>query len=258
MSVYSEILGINQEDLSTLSIAYSGYGLALEKSNEKQENAVIASSYLISAIYKSIIKPGNGSLDFIKAAEHYKSEGNAFWVIPAICSGKQQFVKLESKIDDNGFLQNDIYQNFLSQLRTNENLNFRKFEEFRDIPVGSLKIPLRFYIDAISDLRRNETYSFEQVLLRSSEHITYYQKDDYHWSNLNGSFLPIEPETLAFCICAVKVRRNKILPKSKLSEEIQINSLYKIPLLIAEQIISDDNSEDFRIGVMPPVPLVPV
>lgn len=248
MPNYIEILNIEAEDLRDLSDVYFGYAESLIKKENKIYNAYIASCFVIAGVLKSIIEPGDGKSSFKKAAYYYQLEENDFWVVCLICANDTEELStyLDDKEDSYGLELNVLDRILASAFSVNP----RELADLsnQSIPVSRLNIPIKIFIDALQDLdgldgdsKGVEKFDNIQTFLgRSSEYIRLLKGDSYHWQNLYGNFIPLEPEILAFCIVLYKKIKESRINFSLLMKRLELDSLSKFPLQIAKEIYEKD------------------
>lgn len=235
MSKYSEILNFDLESLTNLSDVHFGYAEALIKTQDRRYYPYIASSFTIAGICKSIIRPGSGRESFLKAADYYKREDNSYWVVCSICAYDIQAVyEFVDQSEGDKNLYHGIMENILASALVDRSINPESYTLNTLIPVGRLNIPIKAYIDALGDVSKikgniyNTPASYDNVisfLKRSSESIYLLREDAFHWHNLYGNFIPLEPEILGACIALCKQLNEVGIPVDQIFELIEISRI---------------------------------
>lgn len=249
MSKYTELLGLNETDVENIATAYSGYALALQREadNDAYKLPIIASSWLIGALFKTLISPAEAKKSFHKAAMAYRELDWPIWRVCAICSGDGFFVKpnLEMVSDEERFYA------VLQECANSETQERPKFLHFRHDIAGripGLNMPYNLTLKAIDDI----SYSSGQVLddnlknvndvfQRLGEIMEQYKADD-HWRHLEGPILPFEPTALAIVIVILKIWKKE----NSLNELLlHNNSTQRVLLEVASNLLDDDTKNDF-------------
>lgn len=273
MSNYSEYFRVRGETLYALMTAYTGYARALEAKmheglNEyerKDRSRLIGSCYLIAATYKAIIEPAASLPMFSTAANYYKTTGNAYWKLLAICGKDRRFLSAEDEFkadeDPQEFFYELLRQYYLfindapnTFIELTESV--ARYESFIVQPVGRNAVLLETYINALNALkelqrdRGSNTLdifidSWLVVYQKNIEQLRFLQADKFHWNSTIG-FFPFEPEIFAFALCVYQqVRR---INRPDLSEfwnsVIQTNAL---PVLNIVMEIANDNPNERHI-----------
>lgn len=241
MSKYSEILNFDVESLNSLGDAYFGYAGSLIEKEDPKYYSYIASCYTVSAVLKSLIEPSNGSKAFQKAAEYYQLAENDYWIICSICAFDTERL-LQMNLDFESKEYTVSFEEYLASTFINGGL----FQEFPFInhstPIGRLSIPFKNYLDALNELNDNRTFhNIHSFLRRSAETTSALMEDSYHWQTLLGNFVPVEPETLAFCITLCKKLDDVNGTVNGLLRQSELTSIEKLPLQIAEEIYKNRN-----------------
>ena len=235
MSYYTEILNLDEQDLFELSDANYGYASALTKQENPANNLIIASSYLIAGIYKTIISPGTGSKAFNLSANFYLKDQNSFWIIPSICSNNLDLIN-NNKESIEAINKYSYLEQFLFRVYTQKNWNYNSLYSIQDLYVGNLKIPFGLYFNSFKhDTKEEKLESIYAVLNRTSAHTKFLMTDSFHWQNATGTIIPIEPEILAYCLTLLKI--NNAFRISLVDELSKLDSIAKIPLIIAQELI---------------------
>lgn len=249
MSKHTELLGLNETDVENIATAYSGYALALQREtdNNAYQLPIIASSWLIGALFRTLISPAEAKKSFHKAAMAYRELDWPIWRVCAICSGDRIYVKpnLEMISDEERFY--DVLQ----ECANSETQERPKLLHFRhNIPghIPGLNMPYNLILKAIDDI----SHSFDQVLdnnlknvndvfQRLGEMIEQYQADD-HWRHLEGPILPFEPTALAIVIVILKIWKKENSLKKLL---LHNNSKQRVLLEVASNLLDDNTTYDF-------------
>ncbi|SFW89382.1 hypothetical protein [Chitinophaga sancti] len=257
MSIYTEILGLNPEDLNNVADASIGYASYLasimENPDNKGTNTLpwIASSYLLAASLKSVIDPLESSQVYSLAASFYKLADNPYWKIAAICGYDNEIITYKQIANDNTTFSNSLFYDLLSYILLENNTSslFRMSERWGQQPISRLGIPLGYFSSAIGEIqngRPNDANGFSSLkilLSRAAENIAILRADNYHWGNFKGTFLAVEPEILAFCICLCKIWTNRNMPSDELLRGTEGEDIVFIPLRIAIEITDNRSLE---------------
>lgn len=248
MSKYSEILNFEVESLNSMGDAYFGYAGSLIKKEDSKYYSYIASCYAVSAVLKSLIEPSNGSKAFQKASEYYQLAESDYWIICSICA-----FDTERLFQMNLNFESKEYTVSFEEYLASTLINGGSLQEIpflnRSIPIGRLSIPLKNYLDALNEVlylnEVNDNRTFHNIhsfLRRSAETTSALMEDSYHWQTLLGNFVPIEPETLAFCITLCKKLDDANVTVNGVLKQSELTSIEKLPLQIAEEIYKKRNS----------------
>lgn len=253
MSYYSEILDLNREDLIILSDAYFGYAAGLVKNDDSKYYPYIASCYVVSGVLKSIINPGSGADSFKQASHFYRLEENNYWIICSICAYDIDSLLYFYK-NENDRLKDQLNElDILLLSAFVPNFQEREIEPVgNSAPVGRLNIPIRIYRDAFQNLQEIKAYQYEEgnslermriFFNRSAEYLRLLKEDTFHWQQLRGNFLPVEPEIIAFSLALCQRIKNHNINLSTFVERFDLDPLTKLPLQLAIDIL---NSEEGR------------
>lgn len=264
MSKYTELLNLNSQAVKNLYSAYNGYANYLSAFENQKYNSYIASSFLIAGTFQLLINPQTAIEILAKSAIYYKKENNSFWKIIAICSND---INLINENTNSKFLVSVLPEMHFHEMLSNQfkqsldgKIDFSFNESpFISMPVGRLKIPMKIYLDAFTELsildnpRNYIESSFRAALSillnRGSETIQMLRADNYHWRKLNGTFIPVEPEILATCICLCQLLRIKRVNIIELVDDLRfVNAVAKIPLLIASDLTSNSNGRNIFVN----------
>lgn len=256
MPDFSEFLGLNNENVSTLADTYAGYARYLAKGDTKGPEALIASSFLIAGTFYSLYDPEKARHAFSSAAEHYFRDRNPFYKIAAICGLDREILTRDSNKNESvpekelGFGRL-LTQNFLKVLdETRYHYSEPENNSYQsEQPVGRLGIPLGLYQAAFNELESvslsknpQSLTAWPTLLNRAAERTRLLQNDSYHWRGMKGNFLPVEPEILAASLPFSMVLNNARIPLEVLIQSRQAYSIIILPVLIARQL-HDDNDE---------------
>jgi len=215
MSSYSDILGINSEDLSSIVEVYSSYAESFDSEPSEDELHLMASSYVISAVYQALLDPVKSRGLFLKAAGLYKILNMPFWMVCHICSQvhkdmRYRFLKIEKenlfyyylKILDEGIYgyEHYIYDDFYIDVEGN----------LPEVAPG-IQIPYSIFVTAIEDSftwssseLESKVDSFVKLISRFGRILDKLKEDEYRWKNLQGNILPYEPLEIAMVIVLLK------------------------------------------------------
>jgi hypothetical protein len=245
MSKYIELLGLNETDVENIATAYSGYALALQREadNDAYKLPIIASSWLIGALFKTLISPAEAKKSFHKAAMAYRELDWPIWRVCAICSGDDIYVKpnLEMVSDE------ELFYAVLQECANSETQERPKLLHFRrDIAgrIPGLNMPYNLTLKAIDDISGqvldDNLKNVNDVFQRLGEIVEQYQADD-HWRHLEGPILPFEPIALAIVIVILKVWKKENSIKELL---LRNNSKARVLLEVAANLLDDDMKND--------------
>ncbi|SFF07154.1 hypothetical protein SAMN05518672_11564 [Chitinophaga sp. CF118] len=257
MSIYTEILGLNPEDLNNVADAYIGYAGYLSSTIENPGNENthtipwIASSYMLAASLKSVIDPPESSSAFRSAAFFYQLAENPYWKIAAICAndnGRLTYVQTEN---GNTTFSDSLFYDLLGNILLDNDARplFRMTERWGQHPIGRLGIPLGYFTSAIGAVQEgapnnaNGLNSLKILLSRATENLAILRADNYHWRNFKGTFLAVEPEILAVCICLCKLWTKRNLPSHDLLRGTEGLEITSVPLRIAIEIADNYSLE---------------
>ncbi|WP_343303073.1 hypothetical protein AAHN97_16080 [Chitinophaga niabensis] len=219
MSKYVETLMLNSETVESLGEAYAGYATALSEQYSSDKLPVIASSFLISALFKSLINAPDEAKLFSSASTSFRELGWPIWRVCEICSVAHlnaQFVNNQQESGnwdaEEGFY---IYLQQLLHTSDNKEKQLRDFskqveQNLKGARIQGLNIPYRIVIATMNEIENiNEEINIHLentslLLSRLGEITELYQADRYHWQNLEGPILPFEPHALAIIIVLVK------------------------------------------------------
>lgn len=265
-----ERLQINTNLLENSAIAYSGYAKALIKSERKEVEPLIASSYLYAAVYNSLNNQEQAKKDFGDATNYYRKLNNPYAGIMAICNLNQSegldFIKKLRK--------NDIYLTgpdtwltaLLLEIWTGEGEDLWKWSQLPEEEVsyrakriqlsrcGRLGIQFNLYAEAkgteskIIGLDNSVETGIENtatLLKEASKHLASAMLHKYHWSKLYSRILPLEPEVLAACISLLTYySKNKNISNEEFLRRIKNyidDSIALVPLEVAIKFLDLKN-----------------
>ncbi|MFP9097923.1 hypothetical protein ACLI09_02615 [Flavobacterium sp. RHBU_24] len=218
MSDFTEALNINREDAVNVAQAYEGYARALSKVDSDKNITFVASSWLISALYQSLLDPQKAKRLFALSADSFFQIQSPLWRLCEICAQGatgDRFSKSKSRedFDDEDFFYRLLQQydadpdsGFALYLGQNSEMNFPLTGR-----VPHLNIPYQVVIEAMNEVDSTHFTSngksinhFSNLIGRLGELISLYQTDEYRWRNVQGPILPFEPAALAITIVLVK------------------------------------------------------
>lgn len=215
MENYTEVLGIDRENANNLAISYSGYAYLLGEGSSDDETHLIASSFLIGAVYQSIIDPASARSLYWSAAQTYKKIGMPIWRVCDICSQKNKPETNFSTWKDEGTLDQEenfyiFLQNFDGTPEYFITSPWVKFDFSRLIP--GINISTRLVLEVLLDsyrwsnnINKNKLHHFSDLLMIFTEIMNkQYLQDEFAWRNLEGAMLPFEPITLAILVVILK------------------------------------------------------
>jgi hypothetical protein len=254
--MYEEIFNLNRQQVKNLADAHFGYAGYLSELDSTKYAQNIASSFLIAATLYALSDPAKSITAFANSANFYRLDQNPFWKIVAVCTNnKLLFEDSDNQIDNTLLGQStELFAEMLSKqfISSVDNLLDFRYNEFYEssFPTGRLGLPIRVYNDAFLEMTElNDSFtnsgraltSLTTFLNRAVEVTSVLQMDNYHWQNLKGTFIPVEPEVLAACISLCHMAKNKAIRIENLIDSIETKRVAKIPLLIARDIINNGN-----------------
>ncbi|TCC95039.1 hypothetical protein [Pedobacter hiemivivus] len=258
-----DALNLSPEKLAKVALVYEGYAEGLfEKDGVKVDPEYKASSYVISACFILPVDPSKAKAKFYEAAKIYKELGQPIWKLYGICSDNYEGILKEQS---NGVLEYEdnqaeqfftILADFYLSVSSRKNREVHYEERLRSFhnefvgKVPNLGIPLNFIIELIDDaknwngeINKNNLVRFSELLRRSVELLNLNQSDSYHWQNMFGSMIPIEPITIAVIVPLLK-KWNSFSNIIELITLIEPNNKERLFLALAESIIKKNNSEN--------------
>jgi len=256
MRDFSEELNINSEDAVNVAESYEGYARALYENDLYNNLPLVASSFLISALYSSIFDTHKAKGLFVLAADCFLEMQSPLWYLCEICGQSEKRVGYATKYYENEYEDPEqFFFNLLWQYNSKAAFGLGShFDLNKDVSfvltewLPSLNIPYRLVIDTIDEVQINlreskkeSLINFSKLILRLEELVGIYRIDEYRWKNVEGPILPFEPAALAIMVVLVKIwQRNNsyeelvnILNKAK-SKEIVL-------LRIAHQLLNEDD-----------------
>ncbi|MCC8409325.1 hypothetical protein LJ707_10305 [Mucilaginibacter sp. UR6-1] len=219
MSDFTEALNINKEDALNVAQSYEGYASAVSKEGSDKNLAFVASSWLISALYQSLLDTHRAKELFALAADCFFQIQSPLWRLCEICAqgaAGNRFSKSKSREED--FDHEDFFYRLLQQYDDDRESGFAFYPDQNaamDFPltgrVPYLNIPYQLVIEAMNEVDSTHFTSnsksrehFSNLIGRLRELISLYQIDEYRWRNVQGPILPFEPAALAITIVLVK------------------------------------------------------
>ncbi|XHR94259.1 hypothetical protein ACFJIV_28895 [Mucilaginibacter sp. UC70_90] len=223
MSNYAEILRMNSEDVENVALAYEWRAKTLgEEGKSKEQNKdrvpLIASSYLISALFNTTFAPDKAIELFGFASEYYRQLDLPVWRLLAICAQQREILDQVApfKSDADTFYQ--FLQVLNSRKRDNEipkSDSHQDFFSWLNIPgrIDGIDVPYRLVISSLAEALQWRSEQVAQpkltyvsaVLDRFAELMQEYQEDTYHWQHVQGPVIPFEPAALAIAVVFVKI-----------------------------------------------------
>lgn len=256
MNNHLESLGLPEDKVSNMATAYRGYALALEKEEPgkvDQNGPWIASSYLISASFFLLTDPAAAKEMFFRAALIYQRLGVSFWTVCAICADNfEGILNNKERLNNEDFVNNprDGFYNILTTFYNSTSY----FEPYWPNPfykgkLPRIDIPYRLvfevmvesnnwkerYIDGSRDLSK-----FSELLRRAFEPTALSKADHFHWSKVQGTILPFDPQGLALVVTFTKKWRQEH-NFNELLELIEADNEQKTLLRIANEIVSGED-----------------
>ncbi|HLZ89556.1 MAG TPA: hypothetical protein VKQ52_20020 [Puia sp.] len=236
MSDFSSVLGLSGATLQRLGDAYEEYaaalGVQIRQQRERQEPDMLldekellsGSCYVLAAMYRVILDPGEAIPLFGFAADIYRRQNNTFWKLLAICGLNREllFGQEVSKVEGNPqeFFYELLRQYYLFN-SGDENALGRMLEYASSSPalpaqpVGNPPVALREFISFIrGDIEKayyadepgenkDWTVSLRVLLQRTAEQLQLLQSHRLPPTN-ETVLLPFEPDILAtllgFCV----------------------------------------------------------
>jgi len=222
MSKYADILGMNTEDAENVALAYEWRAKILSEERLKDRLPVIASCYLISALFNVLFDTVKSRELFSLAAEHYRELRLPIWRVLAICSQTQNSDDLTAPVKSDA----DNFYRLLQAINNDSDWEQRGFKITSDVlsdlsipgRIDRINIPYRLVISALREAQQQaadwvskpKLTNFSAVLDRFAELIQQYQEDTFHWQHIQGPIIPFEPEVLAITVVLVKMWMKKV------------------------------------------------
>jgi hypothetical protein len=250
MSRYTEMLNLKEEEVADMADAYFGYASYLTHAEDQQPDPTeTAGCYLISAVYRSLIDPVGSHEAWQRASRYYIGARHPYGKIIAVCALNLELATApgqEGSIDNSPETQfaETLARQYLAASRG----DIYGSEANPAFQGGQLNIPLRSYLNAFTAVREiNNNFDRERaypllapvrdLLNRAAELPKQLMTDSYHWDNLDGTFIPYEPEILAACISICVYGRQMNWPMETLIH-FAGDGLAVIPLSIATEMVS--------------------
>lgn len=254
MSHFTEIIGLDEDDVSSLGSVYSGYAEALSRQELENQLSVIASSWLIGGIFQSLTEPKSSAESFSKAAYVFLRIGSPLWLLCAICSTTpSRFRDVSEEIVNKSSIEEDeFYKRLLRADLKTEGIDTEKnYPEQRYLSdftgyIPELNIPYRLVLSAISELEQLEEYdrsnlkNFFLLLGRLGEFIES-QEGSYHWQHLEGAVLPFEPVALTIAIVLMKIWLSRLSSNDLEKVFRETDNRQTVLLQIANELIGKGN-----------------
>lgn len=249
MSSYSDILGIDSEDLSNLVLAYSSYAESFDSEPSEQELHVMASSCVIGAAYQALLDPAASRGLFLKAAVLYRKLNMPFWRVCDICSQVHKDASYRFLEIDNENLF--FYYLKILDVRIHEFM-YSTFDDFRldvqeNLPelAPGIQIPYSIFITALEDSftwsssrLESKVDGFIKLISRFGRILDKLKEDEYRWKNLQGNILPYEPLEIAMVIVLLKKWISHYTFEELLNHLQGMSEHYKVILYVCYDIIS--------------------
>ncbi len=222
MSIFIEQLGLNTTDVKNLAMVYAGYAKALLNKEDVNDDILLtsASSFIIGALFESLIAPKKSKILFDLAASLYRRLNIPIWRICILCSGNREFA-VNDKIHNDLRNEEELFYIALQDSLQDEKEMHSYYKALvKDIngDIPGLNMPYKLVVKAIEELSdlnkkvipQSRKY-LDDVLQRIAEKLEQYKSDD-HWHNLKGPILPFEPVALAIVIVLLQIwkRNNNI------------------------------------------------
>jgi len=253
MSDFSEQLSLPKQQLKNLADAYRGYAQALAKTSEGEANPIfVASSYAISAVYRSIIDPAGARSTFREAALAYRKLNNPAWIIYAICADELELFQADSQSkparstetgDFYSLLARFYLQLSLQQEKIGRHVDQTYLEDSFYGRIDQMNIPYNLVVQVINESRnwgyenkKPDTRGFSELIRRFNETLEIKQSDSFHWDNLMGNMLPLEPVSIAISVVLVK-RWMQAYSPDELFERLDIDGSQRIILQIVSELV---------------------
>ncbi|QEM07881.1 hypothetical protein DIU31_031880 [Mucilaginibacter rubeus] len=262
MSNFTEILGIDAGDADSLADVYEGYAGALELLEDKNEQLPwVASSWLISALFRLTTEPAKATEAFAYAASAYQRLNLPIWRLCAICALGNQRQNLNPNVLESSISDEEQFYKLLQDHFTVDKERRRAKVYPDSVPwmewvnvkfagkVPKLNVPYSLVTQTLYDSQHwssSEKYdylvNFTELVKRISEFTELSQAADYHWKHLQGSIIPFEPAGVALII----VFLNKWLVTNSfksLITEVKLNNSQQVLLLIVNEMLSGQQEE---------------
>lgn len=253
MSDFSRQLSLPQDQLENLADAYRGYAQALGKSPQGEANPVlVASSYAISAVYRSIVDPPGARSTFRQAALAYRKLHNPSWIIYAICANDGELFQADgfskaARATEIGHFYS-VLARFYLQVTRQQGKIARHFDQMSWVDsfhgsIDQMNIPYKLVVRVINESgnwdrenKKPDTRGFSELIRRFNETLEIKQSDSFHWNNLMGNMLPLEPVSIAISVVLVK-RWLQAYSPVELIESLDVAGSTGVILLIASELV---------------------
>ncbi|WP_143310076.1 hypothetical protein [Chitinophaga vietnamensis] len=237
MSDLSSAFMIDPAVLHRLVQAYTSYAAYLQSGNSA-DTGKIAACFMHAASYQLLLDQAASKRLFSRAAQYYAQANLPYGVIASICCDEISYL---------GYVEYKEKRNTAPDLQFYQLLNMYFVGESvitsaRQEPVGKLQLPFSLYADT---LEQTADFSWEQkagqlpkawtpLLSSIYSHLQTLQSNTEQWRQLQGTPVPVEPETLATCITLLKITDRNGIPREVVQALIkQQKSAAFLPLKIA-------------------------
>lgn len=260
-----QFLGLQKEEIETTALAYEGYALGLfDRDDEPAPMIYRASSALISASFFLLFDLSRAKENFYRAALNFRELNNPTWKLWAICSDNLNGILNDHSTktidDENNEMERfcnmlSAYYLELSRVEKQSLENGFWYEHsfgsfVHKIP--TLDIPMRLVSDMIKQSLKwhkrvgsDSLAMLSNFLQRNLELLHLKQSDGYHWKNMLGSSVPVEPLTIAVLIPIIKRwKLSSDLPA--LIEQLDTRGFQTVLLELAESLDSEKGPGPIR------------
>jgi hypothetical protein len=216
----AEVLQLDGEMIKRNANAHADYARMLERREHSELGPWIASSRLLTAVWRALVDPQSAREELREAAYAYERLKNPYSGVLAVCAQNPGLAKqfIDERKQQNIFAAdpNTLLAVLLVEIWTRDenetakiegmwkmpaDLSIAKRDELRqrvlNTPTGRLGLPFRYYSQA-KDMEKVD--GVVALLQRAAEPVRVAMMDRYHWNNLYSSVLPLEPEILAACV----------------------------------------------------------
>lgn len=212
MRNYIERLGISEGHSKNLASAYEGYATSIE--DDKEKLPVAASSYLVAAVFRAVYGNDGACKLFSKAAKAYREAGHPFYYVAAVCAHEIESIYLDdSVLVDRLLSPNELFcfliyqagglvgQKYDYKVKVLSHI-YKMSTGMQSYEVGRVGLSLREYINAVMELielrsQDIELRAWRRLFERAWDKTELSMTDKYHWHQMYGATIPLEPEIIA-------------------------------------------------------------
>jgi hypothetical protein len=195
-----------------------------------QHEMLGASSFVIAASYWSLIDPRKAIGLYRRASDTYRSLGHSYAMVLALAAAAGEEIPLMLSVVDEmpapspqavafAMVANEVAN--ADGRRQRAELLDRQWRHIGNMPIGRLGIPLDHYArcaHAMRAARRDQNIEIFRAeaanyVIRAAEVVRSASHDRFHWSQLQSTILPAEPEAIAMT-CAMSMMSHSMFKTS--------------------------------------------